>query len=137
MTTTPTRQDDEFEQHRAEFHQRRRCGYITGIREYATWLEAHPDVAIPDEERLLRPVHTNDALATFAAALDLTEQITVDEEGNASVTIPFGGGVSLHVYGYRDHAASADRIDARTAHTYATRHHLRLVADRGPEGRAA
>src|SRR5262249_38120449 len=99
--------DPEFEQHRAEYQQRRRRGYITGLREYACWLEAPRGVEAPGEERILRPAHPNQAGREFAAAHGLSTELAVDEEGNASVTIPFGGGVSLHVYGYRDHAATA------------------------------
>jgi hypothetical protein len=110
-------------------HDQRRLGYITGIREYASWLADHPDVEPPHDERILHPVHTNHAVTQFAAAHGLTELITFDIEGNASVDVVFDGGLRLHVYGYRDWAATADRIDADCARKYAQRQGLRLVPD--------
>lgn len=76
-----------------------RAQFITGMRDFADWLEQNPDVRDPGSQRFLLSLTTNPAVEEFAARHGLT--VTVDNDGNAFTDISFGP-VTYHAYGYAD-----------------------------------
>lgn len=94
----------------------RRAAYIAGLRAFADWLEANPDVPAGGTQRLLQPLHTNAAVEEFAAKHDLT--VVVDDDGNASCDVLFGP-ITYHAYGYEDFATFSDQIAERHARQWA------------------
>ncbi|MFI6854551.1 hypothetical protein [Streptomyces sp. NPDC050416] len=96
--------------------QDRRSEYITGLRELADWLEQHPDVAVPSDERMLLPLLTNTAVEEFAATHGLT--IETDSDGNMAVDLRFGC-ITYHVYGYVDFAEHRKKGEEKQARAWA------------------
>lgn len=103
-----------------------RAQYLAGVRELITWLEQNPTQPLPASREFNVPVRTNSAVKDWAADNDMTGAVQYDEEGNASIHLPFGP-VALHVYGYADFAEHCDRTDGRNAREYAEKHGLVLV----------
>ncbi|MFD9211816.1 hypothetical protein ACFVY9_01615 [Streptomyces sp. NPDC059544] len=99
-----------------------RTRYVAGLRGLADWLE-RSDAPVPGSARLLLPLHTNDAVETFAAMHDL--QVVYDREGNASADLHFGQ-VTYHAYGYVDFDAHSERANERQARAWASEHGLVL-----------
>jgi hypothetical protein len=82
-------------------------------------------------EVIIHPLHTNSAVAEFAARYGLP--VVYDAEGNASASIAFGP-ISYQVYGYVDFDEHCGRTAERDARAYAAKHGLALVlADQPPD----
>lgn len=73
--------------------------YIASLREFADWLEQHPDVKTPSSNRFLLPMTTNPPVAEFAAEHGLT--VEVDSNGNTEAVLNFGS-IKYVAYGYAD-----------------------------------
>lgn len=101
-----------------------RAAFIAGVREFADWLEANPQITTPLNGRFLLALHTNPAVEAFAAEHDLT--VVYDAEGNAATDVTFGP-VSYHAYGYVDFAEHCERNNERQARSWADRKGLTLV----------
>lgn len=92
--------------------------YIAALRQFADWLEQHPQYSTPVTSQLLLPLSTNSAVEEFAAAHGLA--VKVDDDGNASTDVQFGP-ISYHAYGYADFTAFYEQSNERQARTWADR----------------
>lgn len=111
MTTTTTNVRDAF---------------VDGLREFADFLDSHPDVEAPRDEKFLLALHTNDAVMSFAARFDRAEDVRIDTDGNASFELAFGP-VIYHAYGYADFEDFCKRHDERNARSWAAKHNMALI----------
>lgn len=98
--------------------------FITGLREFADWLEQNPDVQEPGDQRLLLSLLTNPAVDEFAVEHGLT--VVHDEEGNASCDVTFGP-IVYHAYGYVDFAEHCKAAHERNARSWAQKNGLNIV----------
>ncbi|MFK0222840.1 hypothetical protein ACIQWN_32190 [Streptomyces vinaceus] len=101
-----------------------RSEYIEGLRSFADWLEANPEVDAPVDERMLLVLHTNPAVEEFAAEHGL--DVAYDREGNASADMAFGP-VVFHAYGYVDFASHVEAADELQARSWATKRGLKIT----------
>jgi hypothetical protein len=101
-----------------------RAAFTAGLRQFADWIDANPDVTAPTGQRFLLPLHTNQAVTDFAAEHGLTA--TADAEGNLSADIEFGP-IAYQAYGYTDFNAHRDACNERTARRWAAEKGLELV----------
>ncbi|KDN84397.1 hypothetical protein [Kitasatospora cheerisanensis] len=101
-----------------------RAQLINGIRQFADWLEANPDVAAPSNPRFLLPLSTNSAVAVFAAEHSLTT--TSDAEGNLSAVLTFGP-LSYEAYGYVDFEEHRAALEEKNARDWAAKNGLRIT----------
>ncbi|MFI1520627.1 hypothetical protein [Kitasatospora cineracea] len=97
---------------------------ITGIRQFADWLEANPEIDAPIDPHFLVPLSTNSAVTEFAAEHGLTT--TADAEGNLSATLVFAG-VRYQAYGYVDFEAHRQAREEKNARTWADKHGLQIT----------
>lgn len=93
-----------------------RDAYIDGLRDLAEWLEKNPTVTVPSSDKLLLPLHTNEAVEQFAAEHGVT--FAIDENGNASLDFDFGP-ITYHAYGYADFKQYCADHDERRAREWA------------------
>lgn len=98
-----------------------RGAYVAALRQFADWLEQHPEYGTPTTSQLLLPLTTNSAVEEFAAAHGLAVQI--DDDGNASTDVKFGP-ISYHAYGYEDFAAFCKQNSENQARTWAERNDM-------------
>lgn len=101
-----------------------RAQFIAGLRAFADWLDANPDVEAPRDQRFLLALSINPAVAEFAAQHGL--ETTADDEGNLSATVTFGP-VHYKAYGYTDFAAHCDANAERNARDWADRNGLQIA----------
>jgi len=92
--------------------------YIAGLRAFANWLEASPEMQEPINQQLLVPLMTNAATESFAKTHGL--DVAYDAEGNASCSLKFGP-ITYHAYGYVDFAEHVERANERDARRWADR----------------
>ncbi|PJN22403.1 hypothetical protein [Kitasatospora sp. CB02891] len=102
-----------------------RTDLIAGIRQFADWLEATPDVPAPTSPRFLLPLSTNSAVIAFASEHGLTT--TADAEGNLSAALTFGS-VTYEAYGYVDFEEHRAAIAERNARTWAAENGLQITS---------
>ena len=98
--------------------------FITGLREFADWLEQNPEVQEPGDQRLLLALMTNPAVEEFAAGHGLT--VVHDGEGNASCDLTFGP-IVYHAYGYVDFVGHCKAAHERNARSWAQKNGLEIV----------
>ena len=101
-----------------------RAAYVAGLRDFANFLEANPEVQEPGYQRLLLALTTNPAVEEFAAKHGLT--VDRDDEGNASCDLRFGP-VTFHAYGYTDFDEHCERGNERQARGWAAAKGLEIV----------
>ncbi|MFJ8437655.1 hypothetical protein [Kitasatospora griseola] len=101
-----------------------RTQLIAGIRQFADWLETHPEVTAPTNPRFLLPLSTNQAVTNFAAEHGLTT--AADDEGNLSAELVFGP-VVYRVYGYTDFEEHRATIAERNAREWAAENGLQIT----------
>ncbi len=101
-----------------------RTQLTTGLRQFADWLETHPDVTPPRNPRFLLPLSTNQAVVDFAAEHGLTT--TADTEGNLSASLVFGS-VTYEAYGYVDFATHLAAREEKDARDWADQHGLQIT----------
>ncbi|MGW1498953.1 hypothetical protein ACWCQW_10335 [Streptomyces mirabilis] len=104
--------------------------YIAGLRQFADWLEQHPDVEAPTVDRMLLPLNTNSAVEEFAAAHELA--VTVDSSGNAEAVLHFGP-VKYVAYGYADFKAFCEKRAEEQARRWAETNSMDLHPRQGGE----
>lgn len=97
--------------------------YIAGLRKFADWLEANPQVKYPYMERMLLPLMVNDAVTAFAAEHGLDVQ--TDDEGNMSCQLTFGP-VIYYAYGYADFKQHCENNRERAARKWAADNGIEL-----------
>jgi hypothetical protein len=96
---------------------------IAGLRAFADFLESNPSLPVLTDQRLLVPLHTNQAVQEFAAEHGLT--VEYDEEGNAHTQLEFGP-VMYYAYGYVDFREHCERDAEKRAREWAGRNGLEL-----------
>jgi hypothetical protein len=96
----------------------RRADAIAGLRAFADFLESTPAVPVLTDQRMLLALHTNEAVAEFAAAHGL--DVVTDEDGNTSCDLTFGV-ITYHAYGYADFKAFCEQANERRARQWAGR----------------
>jgi len=79
-----------------------RDAFVDGLRQFAGFLDSHPDVETPRDEKFLLALHTIDAVVSFAARFD-------------------------HVYGYADFEDFCNRLYESRARDWAAKHNMALI----------
>ena len=121
MTTTTTDERDAF---------------VDGLRQFADFLDSHPDVETPRDEKFLLALHTIDAVVSFAARFDRADEVQIDADGNASFELAFGP-IVYHAYGYADFDDFCNRLYESRARDWAAKHNMALIpAAEAPAGGA-
>lgn len=106
--------------------------YIAGLREFADWLERHPEVKAPTHERMLLPLSTNSAVEEFAAEHELT--VEVDSHGNTEATLRFGP-LAYVAYGYANFKEFCEQRAEEQAREWAEKNSMALEpVDEGGAG---
>jgi hypothetical protein len=105
-----------------------RAEYIGGLRQFADWLEQHPDVEAPTGDRMLLPLTTNPAVEEFAAAHDLV--VKVDSNGNTEAALHFGP-ITYVAYGYADFDKFCEQSAERQARQWAAKNSLVIQSHDG------
>ena len=103
-----------------------RDAFVDGLREFADFLDSHPDVETPHDEKFLLALHTNDAVRSFAARFDRAEDVRIDDDGNASFQLAFGP-IVYHAYGYADFEDFCNRLYESRARDWAAKNNMALV----------
>ena len=107
MTTTTTNVRDAF---------------VDGMREFADFLDSHPDVQAPHDEKFLLPLHTIDAVVSFAARFSRAEDVRIEDDGAAFFELSFGP-IVYQAYGYADFDDYCKRMYESRARDWAAKQH--------------
>lgn len=110
-----------------------RDAYIASLRQFADWLEQHPDVTPPRSARFLLPLTTNEAVEEFAATHGLT--VEVDSHGNTEAVLHFGA-IDYVAYGYADFSEFCKQSSEKQARTWADQNGM-VIQPRDEQGGAA
>lgn len=105
---------------------RLRDAFVDGMREFADFVDSHPDVQTPHRQKLLLALHTNDAVLAFAARFGRAKDVRIDNDGNASFDLSFGP-VVYHAYGYLDFTDHCKRQAESRARDWAAEHNMALI----------
>lgn len=98
--------------------------FIQGLRQFADWLAANPNMPTPHPQDFLAPLPTNRTVLDIAEHLNT--EVSTDAEGNCRTRLSFGP-VGYRAFSYADFQAHLDRSEAITAQLYAERHNLTLT----------
>lgn len=104
--------------------------YIASLRQFADWLEQHPDVNAPTSNRFLLPLTTNPAVEEFATTHGLT--VKVDSNGNTEAILHFGS-IEYVGYGYADFNEFCKQNSEKQARSWADKHGMVIEPRDGGE----